>query len=127
MAAARPNPVKCDLRSSRPAGPLFAHEGALYRPAQDGSITYGGAVAVNRVVTLTPTEFAEETINVLRPEPSGPFPHGLHTLTGVGGVTLVDGKRHARSFKRLAWGLKQLTRESVIAPPPQSHGSAQAR
>jgi hypothetical protein len=35
----------------------------------------------------------------------------MHTLTGVGDLTIVDGKRHARSFKRLTWGLKQLTLE----------------
>ncbi|MBX5462247.1 MAG: hypothetical protein IRZ28_14300 [Steroidobacteraceae bacterium] len=104
------NPVKCDLRSARPAGPLFEHEGALYRPAQDCSVTYGGAVAVNRVLTLSPTDFAEETVTVLRPLASGPYPHGLHTLTGAGAYTVVDGKRHSRSLRRLAWGLRQLAR-----------------
>jgi hypothetical protein len=132
------NPVKTDLRSARPAGPLFEHNGALYRPAQDGSRTYGGAVTLNRIVALSPTEFAEETVNVLRPAPAGPCPDGLHTLTGVGGVTLVDGKRHARSFKRLAWGLKQLAlgggakRQPASVPPPardpaRKHGSPQPR
>ena len=102
------NPVKCDLRSSRPAGPLFEHAGQLYRPAQDGSVTYGGAVAVNRVVTLTTAAFEEETVAVLRPSASNPYRDGLHTLTGVGAFTLVDGKRHMRSLKRFAWGLKQV-------------------
>jgi hypothetical protein len=105
------NPVKCDLRSARPAGPLFGHAGALYRPAQDCSRTYGGAVAVNRVTKLTPTEFEEETVNVLRPAPE--YPHGLHTLTGVGSYTLVDGKREVRSLRRFAWGLRQLARGSA--------------
>lgn len=104
------NPVKCDLRSARPAGPLFQHKGELYRPAQDGSQTYGGAVAVNRVRRLTASEFVEETVQVLRPDPTGSRPHGLHSLCAAGDKTLVDGKRHARSFKRLAWGLKQLAR-----------------
>jgi len=104
------NPVKCDLRSARPAGPLFEHEGVLYRPAQDCSVTYGGAVAVNRVLTLSPTDFSEETVTVLRPPAGGPYPHGLHTLTGVGAYTVVDGKRHRRSLRRLAWGLGQLAR-----------------
>ena len=120
------NPVKCDLRSARPAGPLFEHKGSLYRPAQDGSRTYGGAVAINRIVALSITEFAEETINVLRPAPSGPCPDGLHTLLGVGDLTLVDGKRHARSFKRLAWGLKQLARQRA-RPRARNDGSTQIR
>jgi hypothetical protein len=123
------NPVKCDLRSARSAGPLFEHKGALYRPAQDGSTAYGGAVAVNRILALSPTEFAEETVNVLRPARSSQCPDGLHTLTGVGGMTLVDGKRHARSFKRLTWGLKQLAleRRRSSAPATHDHRSARAR
>jgi hypothetical protein len=125
------NPVKSDLRSARSAGPLFEHEGALYRPAQDCSRAYGGAIALNRIRVLSPTEFVEETVRVLAPDPQGPYPDGLHTLTGIGNVTLVDGKRHARSFKRLAWGLKQLAHErlrgSAPAVPAHDHGSAQAR
>jgi hypothetical protein len=115
------NPVKCDLRSARSAGPLFEHNGALYRPAQDGSRAYGGALALNRICRLTASEFVEETVQVLRPDPAGPCPDGLHSLCGAGGKTLVDGKRHARSFKRLAWGLKQLARPRP--DPGPEHGS----
>jgi hypothetical protein len=88
------NPVKCDIRSARPAGPLFRRGADLFRPAQDCSRTYGGAVAVNRILALTPTVFREEIATTLRPDPRGPFPHGLHSLAGVGNFTLVDGKRH---------------------------------
>lgn len=89
------NPVKCDLRSSRPAGtPFVADDGALYRPAQDCTRVYGGALVINRVTRLTPDEFAEEVAAHLRPDPEGPCPDGLHTLSAVGGLTLVDGKRY---------------------------------
>lgn len=89
------NPVKCDLRSSRPAGtPFIGADGALYRPAQDCSRVYGGAVAINRVTRLTADEFQEEVAAHLRPDPAGPCPDGLHTLSAVGDITLVDGKRH---------------------------------
>lgn len=104
------NPVKCDLRSARPAGPPFVHDGELYRPAQDCSRTYGGGVAINRVVRLTPTEFHEETVRVLRPDPAGPWPDGLHTLAGIGDVTLVDGKRHSRSLRRIVAAAARLVR-----------------
>ena len=87
------NPLKSDVRSSRPAGPVFRRDGRLYRPAQDCSHTYGEAVALNRIDELTPTTFREEWVHTLRPDPTSAFPHGLHTLTGVGDVTLVDGKR----------------------------------
>lgn len=96
------NPVKCDLRSARPAGPLFTVAGELYRPAQDCSVTYGGAVVVNRIEKLTPDEFRERPVKRLRPAPQGPYPDGLHTLSAAGNVTLVDGKRHAWSVAELA-------------------------
>jgi hypothetical protein len=76
---------------------------------------------LNRIRMLSPTELAEEPVNVLTPDRHGPYPHGLHTLTGVDNVTLVDGKSHARSFKTLACGLKQLAHGRL------RHGSAQAR
>jgi hypothetical protein len=87
------NPIKCDVRSSRPAGTPFVHRGQLYRPAQDCSRTYGGAVSINRVVRLTPSEFAEEQVRVVEPDPAGPWPLGLHTLSSAGEITFVDGKR----------------------------------
>ena len=86
-------PVKCDVRSSRPAGKPFFHEGALYRPAQDCSQVYGGALAINRVLSLTPREFREETVTWIQPASDGPYPHGTHTLAAWGDRTLVDGKR----------------------------------
>lgn len=87
------NPLKIDVRSSRPAGTPFVHEGQLYRPAQDCSLGYGSGIAINRVLRLTPVEFEEETVNVLRPDPAGPYPSGLHTLSACGDFTLVDGMR----------------------------------
>ena len=78
------NPVKCDLRSARPAGPLFMLDGALHRPAQDCSVTYGGAVVVNRIDRLTPEQFSERRVKRLAPRTKGPYPHGLHTLSGAG-------------------------------------------
>ncbi|MGH7264375.1 MAG: glucosamine inositolphosphorylceramide transferase family protein [Candidatus Rokuibacteriota bacterium] len=87
------NPIKCDIRSSRPAGTPFVYQGQLYRPAQDCSRTYGGAVSINRVARLTPGDFAEEVVRVVEPDPAGPWPLGLHTLSSAGEITLVDGKR----------------------------------
>jgi len=86
------NPVKIDARSARPAGTPFVHGGHLYRPAQDCSSAYGAAVAICRVEVLTPTEFREEVVRVVRALP-GAYRHGTHTLASVDGATLVDGKR----------------------------------
>ncbi len=87
------NPVKTDVRSARPAGTPFVHDGVLYRPAQDSSRTYGGRVIINRVLTLTPTAFREEPAATVSPDPAGPYADGLHTISAVGDLTLIDGKR----------------------------------
>jgi hypothetical protein len=110
-AAHTQNPVKCDLRSARPAGALFTMEGQLYRPAQDCSSTYGAAVVVNRIDRLTPTQFVESTVTRLAPAPGSPYPHGLHTLNAVGDLTLVDGKRHVLSLTLLATRVRRFMRE----------------
>ncbi|HYD99210.1 MAG TPA: hypothetical protein VEH84_07495 [Alphaproteobacteria bacterium] len=89
------NPVKIDLRSARPGGTPFLHGGRLYRPAQDCSAGYGGALALNRIVACTPDRFVEATVRVLQPDPASPYPDGLHTLSAWRGRTLVDGKRLA--------------------------------
>jgi hypothetical protein len=103
------NPVKCDLRSARPAGSLFMMDGALYRPAQDCSVTYGGAVVINRIERLTPEEFSEQAVKRLAPAPAGPYPHGLHTVSSAGNVTLVDGKRHVLSAAAVAICLRRFS------------------
>ena len=87
------NPVKIDVRSARPGGTPFVVDGTLYRPAQDCSRTYGGRITINRVLTLNPLAFREEPFAFVEPEAAGPYPDGLHTLSQVGNVTLIDGKR----------------------------------
>ncbi|MFZ1431074.1 MAG: hypothetical protein WAS21_30475 [Geminicoccaceae bacterium] len=88
------NPVRCDVRNARPAGPPFLHEGRLYRPTQDCSRHYGGAVVLQRIDVLTTEWFHETRVARIEPDPNGPYPDGVHTLTALGATqTLVDGKR----------------------------------
>jgi hypothetical protein len=87
------NPVKVDVRSSRPAGTPFTCDGALFRPAMDNSRSYGERIVINRVVTLTPEDFAERVETAVPPFP-GPFGRGIHTVAAAGpATTIVDGKR----------------------------------
>lgn len=97
------NPVKTDISSSRPGGTPFVHDGALYRPAQDSSASYGGAIAINEVEVLTPNEFSETVVRRIGPLTSGPYRAGIHTIAGRGGLTVVDGRRDVfifSSFRR---------------------------
>ena len=89
------NPVKSDVRSSRPAGRLFYRNGDLLRPAQDCSERMGGAMCLNRVTILNREDFQEEP--VLRIEPNWTKGlHGVHTLNTVGRLTMMDCFRYIR-------------------------------
>ena len=87
------NPVKIDVRGSRPAGPPIVYNGILYRPAQDSSRTYGGRVVIHRVLALTPTTFREEPETYVEPDPDGPYNQALHTISFAGNYCVIDGKR----------------------------------
>ncbi len=89
------NPIKTDVRSSRPAGTAFVHEGRLYRPAQDCSTGYGAGIAVNRINLLTPHAFSEDPVSMCTPDLEGPYPIGLHTACALGDRTIIDGARYA--------------------------------
>ena len=87
-------PVKIDVRAARPAGMVFTAGDRLFRPGQNCAATYGAAVALHEVQTLTETDYQESLVAEIRPDRSGPFPHGLHTLTHDGDRFWVDGKRY---------------------------------
>jgi len=83
------NPVKSDARSSRPAGHLYTRDGVLYRPAQVCVPRYGAGLAIQRVLKLTPQDYAERQVERLIPQAaSGLF--GLHTMNRAGDLTVVD-------------------------------------
>jgi hypothetical protein len=97
------NPIKTDIRSARSAGTPFSYNGYLYRPAQDCSRTYGGRIVINRVLQLTPNKFTEVEVATVDAAGDSPYPDGIHTLSSVGDMTLVDGKRVVfvgNAFKR---------------------------
>lgn len=87
------NPVKTDVRSARPGGTPFVHDGQLFRPAQDGSREYGGALSITAVTDLDPEHFAEQVVRTVEPRPGWPYDRGIHTLSAAGDWTLLDAKR----------------------------------
>ncbi|KMJ58742.1 hypothetical protein AB685_06560 [Bacillus sp. LL01] len=99
------NPVKVDIRSSRPAGTPFLHDKQIIRPAQDCSKTYGGRIVLNKVTALTIDKFEEVTVSPVEPRDDSMYPDGVHTISSVGDITVLDGKRFDYSmfhlFKKL--------------------------
>lgn len=84
------NPVKCDIRSSRPAGNVFEVAGTFYRPAQDCAKTYGHRIVIHEITEISPQVFREKAVKII--EAQAPFDKGIHTLSRFGNQTLVDGK-----------------------------------
>jgi len=109
------NPVKVDIRSSRPGGAPFVYRGELYRPAQDSSKHYGWRLMVNRVTRLSPTDFAEETVRVFDSDRLGVS--GIHTLAGCDQLSVVDGRVDRflprRSARVFAHKLRRLFRGRI--------------
>jgi hypothetical protein len=89
------NPVKSDVRNSRPAGRLFYWKGDLYRPAQDSSRRYGYGMRINKVVQLTPAEFREEEVSQVLPQWRKDL-RGTHTLNICDDLTIIDCLVHRR-------------------------------
>jgi hypothetical protein len=89
------NPVKSDVRNSRPAGRLFYWNGELCRPAQDSSQRYGYAMTINRILRLTPDEFVEQEISKILPQWRRDL-RGTHTLNICEDLTVIDCLVHRR-------------------------------
>lgn len=89
------NPVKSDVRNSRPAGRPFYWNGELCRPAQDSSQRYGYGMTINRIVRLTPDEFVEQEISKILPQWRRDL-RGTHTLNICEDLTIIDCLVHRR-------------------------------
>ena len=85
------NPVKYNLRGSRPGGALVQVDGQLYRPAQNCKDYYGQSLVINRITELTETSFKEEEYFELLPQKECKFNRGIHTINAADGVIVIDG------------------------------------
>jgi hypothetical protein len=92
------NPVVTDPGRARPAGRLFIRDGVLVRPGQDGSRRYGGAVVLNRVDLLSPSEYRETPMERIEPDWM-PGLVGTHTYTFDSRYECLDGIRRVRRLR----------------------------
>lgn len=106
------NPVKIDVRSSRPAGTPFIRGGVLYRPAQDCSQQYGSAVVINQVDRLDDTGFEEHVTRTVK-FGGRRYPAGSHTLSSRDGMVAIDARRNVidrhRSVRELRARIQRAT------------------
>jgi hypothetical protein len=97
------NPVKSDVRSSRPAGRVFFHDGYHYRPSQDCSVSYGSAIVLNRIERLDSEHYIETEVARIQPAWL-PTLSGVHTINAAYGLTTIDAR-----MKRPRFSLSELT------------------
>jgi hypothetical protein len=88
----RRNPVVTDVRTARPAGRPFRRGDTWYRPSQDCSTCYGGALNIQQIVRLDEGSYEERTVGRVEP---GWLPGliGVHTVNALGGLTVIDALR----------------------------------
>lgn len=87
-------PALIDASAARPAGRVFEHAGALWRPAQDCRAGYGAGLAFCRVETLAPGTFRQTAMRRFA------SPGGLHTFNMTDRFTAIDA---AGPRARAAW------------------------
>jgi len=83
------NPVVSDVRRARPAGKLFHHKGAIYRPSQDCSVRYGYGLRINELIKLNSTEYEEREVSFAKPEWDSSV-DSVHTLNSENRLSVAD-------------------------------------
>jgi hypothetical protein len=106
------NPVKIDPQSARPAGEFVMSGDELYRPSQYCETEYGEKIVINKIASLTETEFSEEKYCEIETSDTGLYPNGCHTLASEQNVVCIDGKRRLRNY----YWLKRRSRQIPLYP-----------
>lgn len=112
------NPVISDVRYSRPAGKLFLHNGAIFRPSQDCSVRYGYGLNINQVDVLNEREYREHLVTSAKPD-WNQLITTVHTLNHENRLTVIDSicYRPKTSWYVLLFLLFALIVSLAIVPP----------
>lgn len=84
------NPILSDIRKARQAGRIFHKDGKIFRPAQDGSISYGHRIIINEITVLNEEKYEEKIVDII--EPSTSKITGIHTYSFDEKITLLDAR-----------------------------------
>ncbi|MNK51747.1 hypothetical protein D3C87_706650 [compost metagenome] len=98
------NPILVENKACRGAGNLFCVGGIMYRPTQNSSTCYGGSIQMNKVISLTESQYQTETVFEILPDET--YKRGIHQISFTKDKIVVDGKRRVFNittpFKKLA-------------------------
>ncbi|MCB8882449.1 formyl transferase [Acidisoma cellulosilytica] len=108
------NPVHIDIASARPGGTPILQGGSIILPVQDCRRTYGAAIRLLEIAHLDETAFAATDRDGLQaPAWMTPYTDGLHTLSAVGEMTLLDVKRMDASLPATVSRLYHILRHKL--------------
>lgn len=116
------NPIVCDVSSARPAGRPFVVDGALYRPGQDCTASYGGGIAIARIDVLSPSAYRETIVQRFAGHRSGRWKDGFHTVDFTRGSIVVDGKHSYLDARKLTRSVPALVRRAASLLKRSSRG-----
>jgi hypothetical protein len=88
------NPVKSGLNNVRSAGNFIEVDNILYRPSQNCKNEYGESMEINKVITLSETDFSEEpylNISINKKNRNNSGMHTIHTINTRDKLIVVDG------------------------------------
>nr|WP_255618260.1 formyl transferase [Aurantimonas sp. VKM B-3413] len=102
------NPVLVDIASARPAGRIVERDGVWWRPVQDCSVRYGGALALARIEALDENVFQQQVETVLHPGRDGWPGRRLHTLNRSGSFEFIDSSAPpSLKYAPLRWARRE--------------------
>lgn len=91
------NPIVSDVRKARPAGRIFAHDGALYRTSQNCSVRYGYGLNFHKIVKLTENDYREVDVKSVLPDWDAKI-KGIHSFSFSGNLFMSDAIYKTRKF-----------------------------
>jgi hypothetical protein len=103
-------PILIDSDGARPGGTPIMIDGVPHLPLQRCTGSYGSGLRVLRLDRLTPDQVTGVVMrDIAAPTSAAPYHAGFHTLSGAGGVSLIDVKRTRFSPLALAaWPVRTL-------------------
>ena len=120
LAAARPQPGEVRRALRAPGGRALPARRRAYRPAQICVPRYGAGLSLNRVLRLTPHEYAEREVRAHRCPRGERGLLGLHTVNRAGDLTVID------AFARGAGSTCMENESAIRSPAPLSRCSCSA-
>jgi hypothetical protein len=108
------NPVHIDIASARPGGTPIIQDGSIILPVQDCRGTYGAAIRLLEISRLDEKTFTAKDRDGLKAPPGmAPYVDGLHTLSAVGDMTLLDVKQMDASLSAKTSRLYHIVRRKL--------------